>query len=285
MRLPGRLPLSSPKRLGPLWPLAAVSWWPSAAAVHRGKCCGPGRRGGALEGRARRAGGRACGPAGDPDRNLTHLRESLLEHAPLRPEQLYAMPVEEKDLEAAAKRYALTLREIAGLVRRCLTSSTWASVPTATPPHWCPEIAVLRRYRCRRRADRCLPREAAYDLDLSDPQSRRRVLWLVTGVEKAEMLPRLLAADGSIPAGRVRRNQALVLADRAAAGFRPLKKRNSTHQNPSPANRSGKASRVKLLLQFDTWFRHPDRGGLFAAMLRSSSHPRQEGLEHREKGT
>ena len=24
-------------------------------------------------------------PAGDPDRNLTHLRESLLEHAPLRP--------------------------------------------------------------------------------------------------------------------------------------------------------------------------------------------------------
>ncbi len=33
-------------------------------------------------------------PAGDPDRNLTHLRESLLEHAPLRPEQIYAMPVE-----------------------------------------------------------------------------------------------------------------------------------------------------------------------------------------------
>ena len=31
---------------------------------------------------------------GDPDRNLTHLRESLLEHAPLRPEQIHAMPVE-----------------------------------------------------------------------------------------------------------------------------------------------------------------------------------------------
>src|SRR5882724_8723313 len=53
-------------------------------------------------------------PAGDPDRNFTHLRESLLEHAPLRPEQVYAMPVEEKDLVAAAARYALTLREIAG---------------------------------------------------------------------------------------------------------------------------------------------------------------------------
>ena len=53
-------------------------------------------------------------PAGDPDRNLTHLRESLLAHAPLRPEQIYAMPVESPDLEAAAARYARTLQEIAG---------------------------------------------------------------------------------------------------------------------------------------------------------------------------
>src|SRR5882724_13526485 len=53
-------------------------------------------------------------PAGDPDRNLTHLRQSLLAHAPLRPEQVYAMPVESPDLEAAAAQYALTLQEIAG---------------------------------------------------------------------------------------------------------------------------------------------------------------------------
>src|SRR6187402_1568177 len=32
-------------------------------------------------------------PAGDPDRNLTHLRENLLSHAPLRSEQIHAMPV------------------------------------------------------------------------------------------------------------------------------------------------------------------------------------------------
>src|SRR5205814_8866938 len=53
-------------------------------------------------------------PAGDPDRNLTHLRESLLQHAPLRSEQIHAMPVESPDLEAAAKRYAAALQEIAG---------------------------------------------------------------------------------------------------------------------------------------------------------------------------
>jgi len=40
----------------------------------------------------------------------------------------------------------------------------------------------------------------------------------VTGADKRAMLPRLRAADGSIPAGRVRQEQALVLADRAAVG-------------------------------------------------------------------
>jgi len=45
----------------------------------------------------------------------------------------------------------------------------------------------------------------------------RRVLWVVTGAEKADMLARLRAADAAIPAGRVRQDQALVLADRAAA--------------------------------------------------------------------
>src|SRR5580700_2240535 len=53
-------------------------------------------------------------PEGDPDRNLTHLRESLLEHAPLRPDQIHAMPVEATDFETACMRYALTLNEIAG---------------------------------------------------------------------------------------------------------------------------------------------------------------------------
>jgi 6-phosphogluconolactonase len=46
----------------------------------------------------------------------------------------------------------------------------------------------------------------------------RRILWLVTGAEKAEMLSRLLAGDRSIPAGRIDQHQAVVLADRQAVG-------------------------------------------------------------------
>ena len=53
-------------------------------------------------------------PAGDPDRNLTHIQETLLGHSPIRPEQIYAMPVESPDLEAAARQYASILGELAG---------------------------------------------------------------------------------------------------------------------------------------------------------------------------
>jgi 6-phosphogluconolactonase len=45
----------------------------------------------------------------------------------------------------------------------------------------------------------------------------RSILWLVTGSEKADMLVRLRDEDHSIPAGLVRRDHAIVLADRAAA--------------------------------------------------------------------
>jgi 6-phosphogluconolactonase len=44
----------------------------------------------------------------------------------------------------------------------------------------------------------------------------RNILWVVTGAYKAPMLKRLLYGDASIPAGRIRRNPALILADRAA---------------------------------------------------------------------
>ena len=53
-------------------------------------------------------------PAGDPDRNLTNLHASLLEHAPIKSEQIHAMPVESNDLIAAAAAYSATLHELCG---------------------------------------------------------------------------------------------------------------------------------------------------------------------------
>jgi 6-phosphogluconolactonase len=156
-------------------------------------------------------------PAGHPDRNLTHLRENLLEHAPLPPGQLHAMPVESPDLAEAATRYAHTLRELAGsppvldIVHLGLgpDGHTASLVPgDAAALVNDADVAPTGIYQGRRRMTLTYP-----ILNRS-----RRVLWLVTGSEKAGILGRLLAGDQSIPAGRVRQDQAVVLADRAAAG-------------------------------------------------------------------
>jgi len=157
-------------------------------------------------------------PADHPDRNLTHLRESLLEHVPLPREQIYAMPVESADLAAAAARYALALEEIAGsppvldLAHLGLGSDGHTVVLVPADPVLevtDADVALTSGgYQGRRRMTLTYPL-----LDRS-----RRILWLVTGSEKVAMLPRLEAGDITIPAGRIRREAALVLADRAAAG-------------------------------------------------------------------
>lgn len=155
-------------------------------------------------------------PSGDADRNLTHLRESLLEHCPLDPAQVHAMPVESSDLEAASERYALTLREIAGSPA-ALDLAHLGLGPDGHTASLVPgdpvldvtsaDVAVTGIYQRRRRMTLTYPL-----LNRS-----RRILWLVTGQDKAEMLRRLSDGDRSIPAGRISREQSVVLADEAAA--------------------------------------------------------------------
>src|SRR5437867_8780760 len=141
-------------------------------------------------------------PAGDPDRNLTHLRESLLTRVPLRPERVHAMPVEASDPEAAAQSYARTLLQIAGspavfdLVHLGLgpdghTASLVPGDPVLDVTR--ADVAPTGIYQGRRRMTLTYPM-----LNRS-----RRILWLVTGREKAEMLARLCEGDRSIPAGRM----------------------------------------------------------------------------------
>jgi 6-phosphogluconolactonase len=155
-------------------------------------------------------------PAGDPDRNLTHIQESLLAPAAPPPGQIHAMPVEEADLEAAAARYAAVLASVAGtppvldVVHLGLgpdghTASLVPGDPVLEVAS--ADVAPAGPYQGRRRMTITYPVLAR----------ARSVLWVVTGAGKAEMLRRLQAGDRSIPAGRVRADRALVLADRAAA--------------------------------------------------------------------
>jgi 6-phosphogluconolactonase len=156
-------------------------------------------------------------PAGHPDRNLTHLRENLLEHAPLRAEQVYAMPVEALNLEAAVSRYAEILRVIAGsppvfdLIHLGLgldghTASLVPGDPVLDVTD--ADVALTGVYQGRRR------------MTLTYPMIKRsrRILWLVTGNDKVGVLRRLLDGDKSIPAGRMSQDRGVVITDRAAAG-------------------------------------------------------------------
>jgi 6-phosphogluconolactonase len=156
-------------------------------------------------------------PAGHTDRNLTHLRESLLDRAPLGPNQIHAMPVESADLNAAAAEYAATLRQIAGsppvldLVHLGLgpdghTASLVPGDPVLNVKD--ADVAMTGIYQGRRRMTMTYP----------IINRARQILWVVTGKEKTPLLKRLLDGDESIPAGRVRREDARIIADRAAQG-------------------------------------------------------------------
>lgn len=156
-------------------------------------------------------------PDGDPDRNLTHIRETLLSAVNIPPLNVHAMPVNDPDPAAAAGRYAHEIERTAGappafdVVHLGLgpDGHTASLVPgdaalfvTNT------EVALAGPYMGHRRMTLTYP-----VLD-----NARRVLWVVTGAEKARMLSLLRAGDRTIPAGRVNAINAVVLADRAAAG-------------------------------------------------------------------
>lgn len=172
-------------------------------------------------------------PVDNPDRNYLHLRNSLLQHVPIPAEQIYAMPVDlspqhaEKsralgtpgppDLQAAAKQYAHTLEGVAGkppvldLAHLGLgpdghTASLIPGDPVLNVTD--ADVALTGVYQGRRR------------MTLTYPviNRARRILWLVSGKDKVPALAKLRTADPSIPAGRISQAQALLLADKDAAG-------------------------------------------------------------------
>jgi len=145
---------------------------------------------------------------GSEDRNLTHLVLGLsIEHqASLRP-----MPVTQRDLDAAAGEYEGALPERLDLVHLGLgPDGHTASLIPGDPVL---EVADRRvaltgtAYQGHRRMTLTYPTLA----------QARQLIWLIVGAEKQGALAKLLAADPSIPAGRVKNGSMTVVADASAA--------------------------------------------------------------------
>jgi 6-phosphogluconolactonase len=142
---------------------------------------------------------------GDPDRNLTHLHESIGDV----PALVHPMPVNDPDLDAATSAYAALLPERFDLMHLGLgPDGHTASLVPGDPVLDVTDdlVAVTQPYEGHRR------------MTLTYPALARagHLLWLVTGSDKRDALAKLLAGDESIPAGRVKAGRSLIMADESA---------------------------------------------------------------------
>ncbi len=154
-------------------------------------------------------------PDGHADRNFAHLRAALLAHLPVAPAGVHAMPVDDPDLEHAAASYATSLRAEAGtppvldLVHLGLGDDghTASLVPNDVALDVVDaDVVATAPYQGHRRLTLTYPA-----LDRA-----RELVWVVTGAAKGPALARLRRGDRQIPAGRVCRDRALILADTSA---------------------------------------------------------------------
>jgi len=157
-------------------------------------------------------------PAGSDERNLSLLQRGLSGPSLLPRPNLHAMPVDDGDLDAAAERYAATLAQLAGSppVLDVVHLGIGADGHTASLAPGDPvlsvtdaEVAVTGLYRGRRRMTLTLPAL----------NRARRIVWLVTGADKAPVLARLQAGDATLPASRIAVADARLYADREAAAL------------------------------------------------------------------
>lgn len=149
-----------------------------------------------------------CVPDHDPVRNAR-----LLDGLGVTPENLHLMPVTDPDLAAACRRHALELPDRFDVVHLGLGddghTASWP--PGDGVVDVAEDVALSGEYRGTVRMT-LTPRVVN--------RARRRLV-LVAGASKATAVSRWLLDDDSLPVARLRRNDTVIVLDRAAASGLP----------------------------------------------------------------
>ncbi len=156
-------------------------------------------------------------PDGHADRNLTQLFQ-VIEGSPLVNRlRIFPMPVMAEDLDTASQDYAKLIHEITegeGLDLIHLGMGSDGHTASLVPGDGVLDVND-REVGCTKQLY-----QGRIRMTLTYPllNSAKRILWIVTGAEKQEMVQRLLKRDTSIPAGSVNQANALLMVDQAAFG-------------------------------------------------------------------
>lgn len=155
-------------------------------------------------------------PDGHPDRNLTQLFKSI-ENTKLPTRlNIFPMHVIAEDLDQACQDYADHIQRITETGKLDLVhlgmgtdGHTASLIPGDEVLNVLDKKVTLTQN----------PYQGRQRMTLTYPliNEAEKILWVVTGEEKAEMLERLLLKDSTIPAGKVNQTHAILLTEESAA--------------------------------------------------------------------
>lgn len=168
-------------------------------------------------------------PPDDVDSNYRMAHETLLSRVPVTPSRIFRMRGEDADAEAAAAAYASRLAEAFGTRRGELPRFDLVLLGLGVDGHTAslfPSSPVLREVFRSVAAVHVGAAQISQRLTLTFPllNAAARVVFLVTGAEKAKILRKALEERAALPATMVRPTdgELIWLVDRAAASLLPV---------------------------------------------------------------
>lgn len=155
-------------------------------------------------------------PDGHQDRNLTQLFNTIQGTKMMTRLNIFPMQVIAEDLDHACQEYADHIKKITESGKLDLIH-----LGIGTDGHTAsliPGDDVLE-VQDKNVALTSSPYQGRNRMTLTYPliNQAEKILWIITGEEKAEMLERLLQQDPKIPAGKISQSQAIILTEESAA--------------------------------------------------------------------